>query len=311
MKQQPSLSVVVPTCARVPALSALLERLRPERQGMDPRTYEVIVSDDAVNDPAAARLGQEFPSVRFVTGPGRGPAANRNNGARYARAEWIVFIDDDCQPVDGWLRAVAAEIDARALDVVEGKIVAPDKKTSLFRRDVENLSGDCFWSANLAVRREYFEQIGRFDEDFTQAGGEDLELAHRFRSRGARTSFCADAIVNHPSHVMTWSALLEFTFRMRWHALYLLKTGQMRSDDTRLWKVIPHVIAWRVLALLRTTRHRLRIAWRQPAILGSVVFEWALFPVVLPYLVYWHLYFLTASRQRLQAPAGTDEIVTP
>jgi GT2 family glycosyltransferase len=311
MNQQPYLSVVVPTCSRVSALSALLKRLRPERQQLEAALYEVIVSDDAAADPAAGRLREEFPDVQFVAGPGRGPAANRNNGARHACGQWLVFIDDDCQPIDGWLRAIAAEIDARPLDVIEGKIVAPDKQTSLFRRDVENLHGDCFWSANLAVRREYFDEIGGFDEDFTQAGGEDLELAHRLRSNGARASFCSAAIVNHPSHVMTWPALLEFTFRIRWHALYLQKTGQTLSEVAPVWKVVPHVIVWRTLALMRTTRHRLRMAWRQPEVLAAIAFEWILFPVLLPYLLYWHLTFRRARRQRALAAAGTDQTVTP
>ena len=210
----------------------------------------------------------------------------------------------------GWLRAIAAEIATRPLDVVEGKIVALDKRTSIFRRDVENLSGDCYWSANLAVRREFFEGIGGFDEDFPQAGGEDLELAHRFRTCGARTSFCTDAIVNHPPHVMTWRGLLEFTFRIRWHALYLLKTRQTLPDDTPLRKIVPHVIASRTMQLVRTTVQHLKSARRQPAILATVAFEWALFPIVLPYLIYWHTHFLRVRRERLARPADADGTAT-
>jgi len=299
-------SVVVPTCRRGRALAALLERLHPERQGLEPHVFEVIVSDDAMNDPATERVRRQFPGVRFVAGPGRGPAANRNHGARCARGEWLVFVDDDCQPSDGWLRAIASEIAARPLDVVEGKIVAPEKKISIFRRDVENLHGDCFWSANLAVRRDFFERIGGFDEDFPQAGGEDLELASRFRTSGARTVFAAGALINHPSHIMSWQSVLEFAFRIRWHALYLLKTRQTLPEETPLWKMIPHVIAYRTMHLARTTVRHLKTARHQPAILPTAVLELALFPVLLPYLIYWHVRFVKVRRARLlmqQAPA--------
>ena len=295
----PVFSLVVPTCDRPAALAELLERLRPERLSVPAGSYELIVSDDGVTGAAAELVRARFPDVRFYTGPRRGPAANRNYGASRATGAWLVFVDDDCQPAAGWLQAIAAEVAARPLDVVEGKIVAPDKKTSIFRRDVENLHGDCFWSANLAVRREFFERIGGFDEDFLQAGGEDLELAHRFRTCGARTSFCTDAVINHPSHLMTWRGLLEFTFRIRWHALYLLKTRQTLPDDTPLWKIVPHVIASRTIQLVRTTARHLKSARRQPAILATVVFEWALFPIVLPYLIYWHTHFLRVRRERL------------
>jgi GT2 family glycosyltransferase len=306
----PVFSLVVPTCDRPAALAELLERLRPERLLMPAASYELIVSDDGMTGASAELVRTRFPGVRFYAGPRRGPAANRNYGASRATGAWLVFVDDDCQPTEGWLRAIAAEVAARPLDVVEGKIVAPDKKTSIFRRDVENLHGDCFWSANLAVRREFFERIGGFDEDFLQAGGEDLELAHRFRTCGARTSFCTGAVINHPSHLMTWRALLEFTFRIRWHALYLLKTRQTLPDDTPLWKIVPHVIASRTMQLVRTTARHLKAARHQPAILATVVFEWALFPIVLPYLIYWHAHFLRVRRERLARHVDTGGTAT-
>ena len=289
----PAFSVVVPTCDRSPALAELLERLRPERLSMSPDSYELIVTDDGVTGASAELVRARFPSVRFYAGPRRGPAANRNYGASRATGAWLVFVDDDCQPTEGWLRAIAAEVAARPLDVVEGRIVAPDKTTSLFRRDVENLHGDCFWSANLAVRREFFERIGGFDEDFLQAGGEDLELAHRFRTCGARTSFCHDAVVNHPSHLMTWRALLEFTFRIRWHALYLLKTRQTLPDDAPLWKVVPHDVIAECMMLLRTswTTARSLSRDRQITALMRMVLNWTLFPVLLPYKIYWDVRF--------------------
>jgi GT2 family glycosyltransferase len=294
----PQLSIIVPTCDRPAALTALLERLQPERLLVPADSFEVVVSDDGLDRLSAEIVRSRFPAVRFCAGPRRGPAANRNHGARKARGAWLVFIDDDCQPAAGWLRAIADQIAARPLDVVEGKIVAPDKQASLFRRDVENLSGDCYWSANIAVRREFFERLGGFDEDFLQAGGEDLELAHRFRTRGARVAFCAAAVVDHPSHVMSWPALLEFTFRIKWHPLYLLKTGQTLPADQPLWKIVPHVTRSRTMHLLRTTARHLEAARREPAVLATAAFELALFPVLLPYQIYWHVRWVKARRER-------------
>lgn len=293
----PQFSIVVPTCDRPAALAALLELLQPERLSVAPSSFELIVSDDGISGVAREMVQTRFPHVSFHAGPRRGPAANRNSGATHATGEWLVFVDDDCQPVEGWLRAIAAEVAARPLDVVEGKIVAPDKKISIFRRDVENLRGDCFWSANLAVRRDFFERIGGFDEEFLQAGGEDMELAHRFRTSGARTSFCTGAVMNHPSHIMSWRAMLEFTFRIRWHALYLQKTRQTLPDDTPLWKMIPHVIASRTMQLVRTTARHLKSARRQPAILPTAALELVLFPILLPYLIYWHVRFVKVRRE--------------
>jgi hypothetical protein len=107
---------------------------------------------------------------------------------------------------------------------------------------------------------------------------------------------------------MTWRGVLEFTFRLRWHALYLLKTRQTLPEDAPLWKIIPHVIASRTMHLIRNTVRRFKDARREPAILASVALDWALFPFVLPYMIYWHARFVRVLRERVaqsQNPAAS------
>lgn len=305
----PRFSVVIPTCRRTEALGRLLARLEPQRQEVSPGNYEVVVSDDDPEQSAARELKPQHPQVTFVRGPGRGPAANRNRGASHATGEWIVFTDDDCEPEDGWLRAIADAASAGPVDVIEGKIVAPTGQKSIFKRDVENLHGGVFWSANLAIRRDVFMALGGFDEDFGQAGGEDMELAHRFRVNGLRTLFCEEALVYHPSHVMTWRGVLELAFRLRWHTLYEIKTSPSMSIDVPVWRVLPRLVRSRTMDLLRATWQV--ASWRPAS--GSVsatALRWTLFPAVLPYLVYWHLRFrrlLAERRDRTPAADGAGQ----
>jgi GT2 family glycosyltransferase len=307
MIARPRLSVVVPTCRRVDRLAVLLEHLRPGQQTLEPAAYEVVVSDDDQAGSARRALGKRFSDVRFVDGPGRGPAANRNHLARCALGDWLVFIDDDCRPANGWLRAVSDIVTSASPEVVEGKIVAPEKHDSILRRHVENLTGDCFWSANLAIRRDVFERIGGFDEDFLEAGGEDLELAHRFRQWGIRTVFCPEALVYHPSHVLTWWAVIKWAFTIRWHALYLLKTGQTVPARAPLWLAVPHVAGTRIATLLRTTVRPVRFTGpsQPPARLSEIALNWVLFPVILPYVVCWDIRFRRMLRRRTAGQAKT------
>ncbi len=293
----PRFSVIVPTASRPRALAQLLDRLDPDHQWLQKGDYDVVVGDDSEGDGTRRLLSESFPWVTYVQGPRRGPAANRNAAARAASGEWLVFTDDDCQPTAGWLCAIERRIGSEPLDVIEGRIVAPDRRESIFRRDVENLKGDCYWSANLAIRRSYFEQIGGFDEDFGEAGGEDLELAHRFRTLGARRAFCAEALVVHPSHVMTWRQVLAWAFRMRWHVLYRLKTRQAPGAGAPAWKAAPALIAAEGLRLLRTTWKAICSihGWSSAPVLARTALEWALFPIVLPYLLYWDFRFRKAG----------------
>ncbi len=296
-----SLSVIVPTCGRGRQLALLLDRLTAARQEMSDDEFEVIVSDDAPG-PSTVALQAQYPAVRFVSGPARGPAANRNNGARFARAPWLVFVDDDCIPVDGWLRLLRDAADDSTVDVLEGSIIAPGKQDTIFHRYVENVTGNAFWSANLAIRRDVFDRIGRFDEDFGEAGGEDMELAHRFRVHRLRTVFCPEAQVVHPPHLVSWRAWLRFQFGIRWHVLYQLKAGETLSCDTPLWQVLPYAAVTRLTGLARVTWRVLRrpdtTRPRTEAI--EIVLQWALMPLLIPHILRWEVKF----RRMLRARSG-------
>ena len=92
----PLFSVVIPTCHRNDALAACLERLAPGKQSLAAASYEVIVTDDGSRATSEAMLREKFPWAKWMAGPRRGPAANRNHGAKHANGNWIAFADDDC-----------------------------------------------------------------------------------------------------------------------------------------------------------------------------------------------------------------------
>ncbi len=98
-------SVIIPTCNRVEQLNKCLALLKPDIQLINSEIYEVIVSDDSKDDSTMMLIQQKFERVKYINGPKRGPAANRNNGAKHAKGEWLIFIDDDCIPEPGLLKA--------------------------------------------------------------------------------------------------------------------------------------------------------------------------------------------------------------
>src|SRR5208337_3741588 len=92
----PKVSVVIPTCNRLDLLARCLDSLDPKQQGVASDRYEIVVTDDAHEKPAENLIETSYPAVHWVQGPARGPAANRNCGAKASRGEWVAFIDDDC-----------------------------------------------------------------------------------------------------------------------------------------------------------------------------------------------------------------------
>ena len=99
----PQISVVIPTYQRPDTLAQCLDRLAPGMQSLDAARYEVIVSDDSTDETSRRMVADRYPWAQWTAGTRRGPAANRNAGARLARASYLVFTDDDCLPDPNWL----------------------------------------------------------------------------------------------------------------------------------------------------------------------------------------------------------------
>jgi len=282
------ISVVIPTFQRPDALARCMECI--ERQSLASENFEVIVSDDS-NDLLSRNLILEnFQRAQWTPGPRRGPAANRNHGASLAQGEWIVFVDDDCEPAPGWLNAIAMQAD---VDVIEGKTVCPGRSDTPFEEGVENLRGGEFWSCNLAVRRKVFNDLGGFDEDFLEAGGEDMELAWRVAGRKLHARFVTGALVNHPPRPVTWKQIWWRTWLIRWILLYRLKIGQSPSLRASWFKALIALTRIELLDLARTSLHFFlnfeRKSWRTKAF--YLAWKWFTFPLVLPYLWVWEIRF--------------------
>lgn len=196
MINSPNLSVVIATFNRQQELRMCLAKLGPNTQEIGSENYEVIVSDDG-DLPEA--IYKEFDWVKFIKGPKKGPAANRNNGASIARGDLIVFTDDDCIPDKKWLLAFRdAGLENPDYKVLEGRIYVDRKRCSLGEFSPVNENGGALWSANFAIERELFNSIGGFDERFPYAAMEDIELHTRLTKYGERILFVRDAAVCHP-----------------------------------------------------------------------------------------------------------------
>ncbi len=269
-------SIIVPTRHRPELLARCL-------RGLAGSDAEVIVTDDGRDATTRHLLEREFPGVHWVAGPRRGPAANRNHGAWAASGDWLAFVDDDCEPQSGWIAALAQA--AGEADVVEGRTLAPGATDSPWEEHVENPSGGVLWSCNLAVHRDAFLRLGGFDEDFLEAGGEDMEFAWRVARSGWRVRFAPDALVHHPPRRIGWRGLWRRTWMIRWMSLYRLKTGQARS--------LPVAALDEVVLLLRVTVQLLtrRDARWPRSQFFMVGWRWVTFPLVLPYVLFWNWHF--------------------
>ena len=215
----PRFSVVIPTCRRNESLARCLDSLARHAQTFPADEYEVIVSDDGPPGGNAHSLVEgHYPDVRWVQGPRRGPAANRNFGASHARAGWLVFTDDDCLPQPGWLAAFAGRLDAGLGDcrVLEGLTTCGVEVIGPFEQAPVNLRGGLLWSCNFAIERTLFERMGGFDVGFPYPHLEDVDLRLRLDDARERYFFVPEACVIHPPRpvggALSWVRAQESSF---------------------------------------------------------------------------------------------------
>ncbi|WP_373526226.1 glycosyltransferase family 2 protein, partial [Nostoc sp.] len=192
-------SIIIPTYHRNDLLAKCLNCLAPGVQTLPSEQYEVIVTDDGSVTTAEEMMNENYPWAKWVTGPGKGPAGNRNNGVKHACGEWLAFTDDDCLPDPQWLEAYAKAIVAEpACLVFEGRTYVNRPRRSLGETSPTNELGGYLWSCNFAIQRQFFNSLSGFDERFPYAAMEDVDLRLRLTKRGHKFCFIKAASVCHP-----------------------------------------------------------------------------------------------------------------
>lgn len=158
--------------------------------------------------------------VRYLRNPrnlGYLRAVNRAAGS--GRGEFVVTINSDTEPQEGWLDALVARAEgAPSIAAVGARLIYPDGRLQeaggvvfrdggalnygngesphdprfTFARPVDYCS-----AAALLVRRDVWERLGGFDERYAPAYYEDTDLCFRVREDGHEVWYEPYAVVTH------------------------------------------------------------------------------------------------------------------
>ncbi len=239
---QPLFSIVIPTYNRPTQLERCLKALAQLNYERD--RFEVIVVDDGSQtslEPVAAPFYDRF-HLTLVRQDNAGPAKARNTGASQAKGQFIVFTDDDCEPLPNWLQKLEVHCLNHPDCMVGGTTLnrLPDNLYStasqvlidyLYSYYNDRTSGPVFFASNnFTVPKETFRAIGCFDTHFPLAAGEDREFCDRWLHYGYRMIFAPEVQIYH-AHRLTLASFWRQHFNYGRGAFYFHRVRAKRTEQ--------------------------------------------------------------------------------
>jgi len=179
--------------------------------------FEVVIVDDGSTDATRQWLEQyNFRGeVRIINQKNQGPASARNKGLESARGKKIALLGDDTIPLEGWLAAHHQAHFSRGnpdnLTIIGYTAWCPRIKMTRFLdfineqgfqfgysliENPEDLPFNFFYTSNMSMASNLLENE-RFNERFTQACWEDIELGYRLKRKGIKMVYEKSAVVHH------------------------------------------------------------------------------------------------------------------
>lgn len=244
LSQLTSCSIVVPVFNRAAFTKACLLAIERSISG-DRIPYEVIVVDNGSTDGTLGLLSSWSSSranARVVTlGRNLGFARACNEGARLARGNYLVLLNNDTLPTPAWLEKMLdlAEHEPQ-VGIVGSKLLYPDGRIQhigvafgenknprhIYRgfssnirpakvsREYQAVTGAC-----LLMKKELYDAAGGMDEAYWNSY-EDVDLCLKTRARGHRVFVCADSILYHFESMSEGRLAHDFRnaalFKTRW-----------------------------------------------------------------------------------------------
>ena len=206
----PKVSIIIPTIGRKECLTKCLQSINDQTY----TDYEIILETE------------EGPLTKI-----------RNQAAKEAKGEYLVFIDDDTIQTKTWLESIVRAFETRNVSGVSGPAIVPDahrKQRDLFKwKTLKAVYDSLFlgrsaslpghftesgaWTTgacdescryegevefleacNMSYRRDVFEQVGGFDETYRGVGDwSEPDLCFRIRKLGGRLLFVQGAKLYH------------------------------------------------------------------------------------------------------------------
>ncbi|MDA3839082.1 MAG: glycosyltransferase [Candidatus Delongbacteria bacterium] len=241
------MSIIIPTYNRPDSIKRTVNSI------LDHDTknyYEIIVINDSPEHLIESFFDKKVTVVNNGENIGRSKA--RNKGASMAQGDILFFIDDDIEMKDNlfdtYVELMDGDFDAVFSNVnnirTDGTVCVLNKflntRGANQKNFENNFKSNYFTSAFCGIKKDFFEKIGKFDENFKGYGWEDPELGMRIEKNGGKIKFYKTATLNHyhDKDIDQWVKQLENSGVNFKHIIekYPENTDRFNYDFLTSWK---------------------------------------------------------------------------
>lgn len=257
---------------------------------------EVIVVDNASSDGSVEAIRSNCAGVRLIALPtNRGFGSANNRGAAEAKGEFLFFLNNDTTMRGDSITALATFLRTRpAAAVVGPRLRNPDGTIQVSAGDFPGIGGewrsrreqrmmrsrnptslallerrfaramkvDWVTGAAMMVRRDAFESVGGFDEEFFMYF-EDADLCRRLSGAGYQVWHLPDVSITHYGGASGGGALIRSEYRRGQLRFYEKHCSFVQRLLLRSYLTLKYSAALRVPLLREEAQTVLRLLWKR------------------------------------------------
>jgi len=235
---RPTVAVIVPAHNARATLPVCLAAIHAMAWQPD----ELILFSDGSTDETEEIAREAGATVLRNEGRPRGPAYGRNEGARAAKSDLVLFVDADVVISQDALELLIADMQESGAKAAFGSYddtPQSQRATSLYanlRHHFVHQNGSrdasTFWSGLGLVDRQAFLDAGGFDADlFAHPSIEDIELGARLVAAGHRIRLVPEALCKHWKDWSLWRVWHTDVVRRALPWSRLLADGKTGGND--------------------------------------------------------------------------------
>lgn len=202
------ISVVIPNYNGLELLKGNLFKVISSTKVFDENS-EFILVDDASTDDSVLYVRKEFPEIKIIKHSiNRGFSSAVNTGIKYTKGDFVVLLNTDVKPADGYLKSALDIFKDDKVFAVSFHEVGYGWAKGYFKSGFVNHEtggeGDkiheTFWvnGGSGIFRKSLIQKLGGFDEKlFDPFYWEDLDICYRALKRGYKLFWDPNSYVVH------------------------------------------------------------------------------------------------------------------